>query len=148
MNSQYTGEQVDSLLAQVSGKTIYTQGDGITISDEGVISSTGGGGTGDLSAYTTTDNFESASEAIAKSIVDAKAERRELYDKFYSYYTKDKVDSILAGYTTSGDVLTTITSFNYITNDKHEEFELVIAAALVDLDSRLSAIENKETTNE
>lgn len=148
MNSQYTGEQVESLLTQVSGKTIYTQGDGITISDEGVISSTGGGGTGDLSAYTTTDNFESASEAIAKSLVDAKAERRELYATFKSYYTKDKVDSLLAGYTTSGDVLTTITSFNYITNDKHEEFELIIAAALVDLDSRLSAIESKETTNE
>lgn len=47
MNSQYTGEQVDSLLTQVSGKTIYTQGDGISISDEGVISSTGGGGSTD-----------------------------------------------------------------------------------------------------
>ena len=75
-NSKYIGSEVEQLLDQVSGKTIYTAGSGITISDEGVISAEGGsgGGSGEsaLSGYTTTEHFDRLEKTVSTVLYDYK----------------------------------------------------------------------------
>ena len=66
-NSKYIGSEVEQLLDQVSGKTVYTAGSGITISDKGVISAEGGSGGGEsaLSGYTTTEHFDRLEKTVS-----------------------------------------------------------------------------------
>ena len=115
-NSKYIGSEVEQLLDQVSGKTVYTAGSGITISDEGVISAEGGsgGGESELSGYTTTEHFDRLEKTVSTVLYDYNTKIRDRYTKKQSdgkyqpkgkyisqtevkkeYYNNDYIDSKL-----------------------------------------------------
>ena len=85
-NSKYIGSEVEQLLDQVSGKTVYTAGSGITISDEGVISAEGGsgGGESELSGYTTTEHFDRLEKTVSTVLYDYNTKIRDRYTKAIS----------------------------------------------------------------
>lgn len=84
-NSKYIGSEVEQLLDQVSGKTVYTAGEGIDITD-GVITCTSEGGSGGvdesaLSGYTTAEQFDRLEKTVSTVLYDYNA-------RFIDRYTK------------------------------------------------------------
>ena len=133
-NSKYIGSEVEQLLDQVSGKTVYTAGSGITISDEGVISSEGGsgGGESELSGYTTTEHFDRLEKTVSTVLYDYNTKIRDRY-------TKKESD---AKYQPKGNYLTNYVLANkYYNNDYIDSKLRVISAALNELSDRIAALE-------
>ena len=135
-NSKYIGSEVEQLLDQVSGKTVYTAGSGITISDEGVISAEGGsgGGSGEsvLSGYTTTEHFDRLEKTVSTVLYDYNTKIRDIY-------TKKQSD---AKYQPKGKYLTTKSLLPYYTSDYVDSKLRVISAALNGLSDRIAALED------
>ena len=134
-NSKYIGSEVEQLLDQVSGKTVYTAGSGITISDEGVISAEGGsgGGSGEsvLSGYTTTEHFDRLEKTVSTVLYDYNTKIRDRY-------TKDISDG---KYQPKGKYLTDKSLMPYYTSDYIDSKLRVISAALNELSDRIAALE-------
>ena len=133
-NSKYIGSEVEQLLDQVSGKTVYTAGSGITISDEGVISAEGGsgGGESELSGYTTTENFDRLEKTVSTVLYDYNTKIRDRY-------TKKESD---AKYQPKGSYISkTEAKKEYYNNDYIDSKLRVISAALNELSDRISALE-------
>ena len=133
-NSKYIGSEVEQLLDQVSGKTVYTAGSGITISDEGVISAEGGsgGGESELSGYTTTEHFDRLEKTVSTVLYDYK-------DKIRDRYTKKQSD---AKHQPKGKYISkTEAKKAYYNNDYIDSRLRVISAALNELSDRISALE-------
>ena len=132
-NSKYIGSEVEQLLDQVSGKTVYTAGSGITISDEGVISAEGGsgGGESELSGYTTTEHFDRLEKTVSSGLYD-------LNTKIIDRYTKTESD---AKYQPKGKYLTNKSLMPYYTSDYVDSKLRVISAALNALSDRIAALE-------
>ena len=133
-NSKYIGSEVEQLLDQVSGKTVYTAGSGITISDEGVISAEGGsgGGESELSGYTTTEHFDRLEKTVSSGLYDLNAKIRDRY-------TKKQSD---AKYQPKGNYLTkSLLTNKYYDNDYIDSKLRVISAALNELSDRIAALE-------
>lgn len=137
-NSKYIGSEVEQLLDQVSGKTVYTAGSGITISDEGVISAEGGsgGGSGEsaLSGYTTTEHFDRLEKTVSSGLYDLNAKIRDRY-------TKDISDG---KYQPKGKYLTVKSLMPFYTSDYVDSKLRVISAALNDLKDRIAALETAQ----
>ena len=138
-NSKYIGSEVEQLLDQVSGKTVYTAGSGITISDEGVISSEGGsgGGSGEsvLSGYTTTEHFDRLEKTVSTVLYDYNT-------KFKDRYTKKQSDG---KYQPKGNYLTkSLLTNKYYDNDYIDSKLRVISAALNELSDRIAALEGAQ----
>ena len=135
-NSKYIGSEVEQLLDQVSGKTVYTAGSGITISDEGVISAEGGsgGGESELSGYTTTEHFDRLEKTVSSGLYD-------LNSKIRDRYTKDISDG---KYQPKGKYLTVKSLMPYYTSDYVDSKLRVISAALNDLKDRIAALETAQ----
>ena len=133
-NSKYIGSEVEQLLDQVSGKTVYTAGSGITISDEGVISAEGGsgGGESELSGYTTTEQFDRLEKTVSTVLYDYNTKIRDRY-------TKKQSDD---RYQQRGNYLTKSWLTNkYYNNDYIDSKLRVISAALNELSDRIAALE-------
>ena len=134
-NSKYIGSEVEQLLDQVSGKTVYTAGSGITISDEGVISAEGGsgGGSGEsvLSGYTTTEHFDRLDKTVSTVLYDYNTKIRDRYTKAISD----------AKYQPKGKYLTVKSLMPYYTSDYVDGKLRVISAALNELSDRIAALE-------
>ena len=132
-NSKYIGSEVEQLLDQVSGKTVYTAGSGITISDEGVISAEGGsgGGESELSGYTTTEHFDRLEKTVSTVLYDYNTKIRDRY-------TKRESDG---KYQPKGNYLTNKSLMPYYTSDYVDSKLRVISAALNDLSDRIAALE-------
>ena len=133
-NSKYIGSEVEQLLDQVSGKTVYTAGSGITISDEGVISAEGGsgGGESELSGYTTTEHFDRLEKTVSTVLYDFNT-------KFKDRYTKAESDF---KYQPKGNYLTkSLLTNKYYDNDYIDSKLRVISAALNELSDRIAALE-------
>ena len=132
-NSKYIGSEVEQLLDQVSGKTVYTAGSGITISDEGVISAEGGsgGGESELSGYTTTEHFDRLEKTVSTVLYDYNTKIRDRY-------TKKESDS---KYQPNGKYLTPKSLLPYYTSDYVDSKLRVISAALNALSDRIAALE-------
>ena len=132
-NSKYIGSEVEQLLDQVSGKTVYTAGSGITISDEGVISAEGGsgGGESELSGYTTTEHFDRLEKTVSTVLYDYNTKIRDRY-------TKDISDG---KYQPKGKYLTDKSLMPYYTSDYIDSKLRVISAALNELSDRIAALE-------
>ena len=135
-NSKYIGSEVEQLLDQVSGKTVYTAGSGITISDEGVISAEGGSGGGsgesELSGYTTTEQFDRLDKTVSTVLYDFNTKIRDRYTKYISD----------AKYQPKGNYLTkSLLTNKYYDNDYIDSKLRVISAALNDLKDRIAALE-------
>ena len=133
-NSKYIGSEVEQLLDQVSGKTVYTAGSGITISDEGIISAEGGsgGGESELSGYTTTEHFDRLEKTVSSGLYDLNAKIRDRY-------TKKQSDS---KYQPKGNYLTkSLLTNKYYDNDYIDSRLMVISAALNELSDRIAALE-------
>ena len=133
-NSKYIGSEVEQLLDQVSGKTVYTAGSGITISDEGVISAEGGsgGGESELSGYTTTEHFDRLEKTVSTVLYDYNTKIRDRY-------TKKQSD---AKYQPKGKYISkTEAKKEYYNNDYIDSKLIVIAAALNELSDRIAALE-------
>ena len=132
-NSKYIGSEVEQLLDQVSGKTVYTAGSGITISDEGVISAEGGsgGGESELSGYTTTEHFDRLEKTVSTVLYDYNTKIRDRY-------TKKQSD---AKYQPKGKYLTANSLIPYYTSDYIDSKLRVISAALNELSDRIAALE-------
>lgn len=135
-NSKYIGSEVEQLLDQVSGKTVYTAGSGITISDEGVISAEGGsgGGESELSGYTTTEHFDRLEKTVSSGLYDLNAKIRDRYTKAISD----------AKYQPKGKYLTVKSLMPYYTSDYVDSKLRVISAALNDLKDRIAALETAQ----
>ena len=133
-NSKYIGSEVEQLLDQVSGKTVYTAGSGITISDEGVISAEGGsgGGESELSGYTTTENFDRLEKTVSTVLYDYNTKIRDRY-------TKRESDG---KYQPKGKYLTVKSLMPYYTSDYVDSKLRVISAALNELSDRIAALES------
>ena len=139
MNSKYTGLQVENLLDQVSGKTVYTAGSGITISDEGVISAEGGSGGG--SGGVSKEDFDSATQAIAKSLLELeKTEEKLINHVERDYYNKTVADKRFVDNNELNDRIAA-----YMQTDEykaiHEPLERATAAAIVKLEERVTSVE-------
>ena len=132
-NSKYIGSEVEQLLDQVSGKTVYTAGSGITISDEGVISAEGGsgGGESELSGYTTTEHFDRLEKTVSTVLYDYNTKIRDRYTK------KESDDK----YQPKGKYLTANSLIPYYTSDYIDSRLRVISAALNELSDRIAALE-------
>ena len=132
-NSKYIGSEVEQLLDQVSGKTVYTAGSGITISDEGVISAEGGsgGGESELSGYTTTEHFDRLEKTVSTALYDYNTKIRDRY-------TKKESDKL---FQPKGNYLTNKSLMPYYTSDYVDSKLMVISAALNELSNRISALE-------
>ena len=132
-NSKYIGSEVEQLLDQVSGKTVYTAGSGITISDEGVISAEGGsgGGESELSGYTTTEHFDRLEKTVSTVLYDYNTKIRDRYTKAISD----------AKYQPKGNYLTAKSLIPYYTSDYIDSKLRVISAALNELSDRIAALE-------
>ena len=132
-NSKYIGSEVEQLLDQVSGKTVYTAGSGITISDEGVISAEGGSGCGEseLSGYTTTEHFDRLEKTVSTVLYDYNTKIRDRYTKAISD----------AKYQPKGKYLTSKSLRPYYTSDYVDSKLRVISAALNELSDRIAALE-------
>ena len=132
-NSKYIGSEVEQLLDQVSGKTVYTAGSGITISDEGVISAEGGsgGGESELSGYTTTEHFDRLEKTVSSGLYG-------LNTKIRDRYTKAESDKL---FQPKGKYLTTNSLMPYYTSDYVDSKLRVISAALNELKDRIEALE-------
>ena len=132
-NSKYIGSEVEQLLDQVSGKTVYTAGSGITISDEGVISAEGGsgGGESELSGYTTTEHFDRLEKTVSSGLYDLNAKIRDRYTKIES----DKL------FQPKGKYLTVKSLMSYYTSDYVDSKLRVISAALNELSARIASLE-------
>ena len=133
-NSKYIGSEVEQLLDQVSGKTVYTAGSGITISDEGVISAEGGsgGGESELSGYTTTEHFDRLEKTVSTVLYDYNTKIRDRY-------TKKQSD---AKYQPKGKYISqTEAKKEYYNNDYIDSKLRVISAALNELSDRIAALE-------
>ena len=132
-NSKYIGSEVEQLLDQVSGKTVYTAGSGITISDEGIISAEGGsgGGESELSGYTTTEHFDRLEKTVSTVLYDFNT-------KFGDRYTKKQSDG---KYQPKGKYLTANSLTHYYTSDYIDSRLRVISAALNELSARIAALE-------
>ena len=133
-NSKYIGSEVEQLLDQVSGKTVYTAGSGITISDEGVISAEGGsgGGESELSGYTTTEHFDRLEKTVSTVLYDFNT-------KFRDRYTKKESDD---KYQPKGKYISkTEAKKEYYNNDYIDSKLRVISAALNELSDRIAALE-------
>ena len=132
-NSKYIGSEVEQLLDQVSGKTVYTAGSGITISDEGVISAEGGsgGGESELSGYTTTEHFDRLEKTVSTVLYDYNTKSRDRY-------TKRESDG---KYQPKGKYLTLKSLIPYYTSDYIDSKLRVISAALNELSDRIAALE-------
>ena len=135
-NSKYIGSEVEQLLDQVSGKTVYTAGSGITISDEGVISSEGGsgGGESELSGYTTTEHFDRLEKTVSTVLYDYNTKIRDRY-------TKKESDKL---FQPKGPSLTVKSLMPYYTSDYVDSKLRVISAALNDLKDRIAALETAQ----
>ena len=133
-NSKYIGSEVEQLLDQVSGKTVYTAGSGITISDEGVISAEGGsgGGESELSGYTTTEQFDRLDKTVSTVLYDFNSKIRDIYTKKHSD----------AKYQPKGNYISqTEAKKEYYNNDYIDSKLRVISAALNKLSDRIAALE-------
>ena len=132
-NSKYIGSEVEQLLDQVSGKTVYTAGSGITISDEGVISAEGGsgGGESELSGYTTTEQFDRLDKTVSTVLYDYNTKIRDRYTKAISD----------AKYQPKGKYLTVKSLMPYYTSDYVDSKLRVISAVLNELSDRIAALE-------
>ena len=135
-NSKYIGSEVEQLLDQVSGKTVYTAGSGITISDEGVISAEGGsgGGESELSGYTTTEHFDRLEKTVSTVLYDFNTKIRDRY-------TKKQSDG---KYQPKGKYLTVKSLMPYYTSDYVDSKLRVISAALNDLKDRIASLETAQ----
>ena len=139
MNSKYTGLQVEAVLDQVIGKTVYTAGSGITISDEGVISAEGGSGGG--SGGVSKEDFNSATQAIAKSLLELENTEEKLINHVESdYYNKKVADKRFVDNNELNDRIAA-----YMQTDEykaiHEPLERATAAAIVKLEERVTSVE-------
>ena len=133
-NSKYIGSEVEQLLDQVSGKTVYTAGSGITISDEGVISAEGGsgGGESELSGYTTTEHFDRLEKTVSTVLYDFNSKIRDRY-------TKKESDKL---FQPKGSYISKIEAKKeYYNNDYIDSKLRVISAALNELSDRIAALE-------
>ena len=132
-NSKYIGSEVEQLLDQVSGKTVYTAGSGITISDEGVISAEGGsgGGESELSGYTTTEHFDRLEKTVSSGLYDINVKIKDRYTKAISD----------AKYQPKGKYLTVKSLMPYYTSDYVDSKLMVISAALNELSDRIASLE-------
>ena len=126
-NSKYIGSEVEQLLDQVSGKTVYTAGSGITISDEGVISAEGGSGGG-----VDKESIDSIEKTVSSGLYDLNAKIRDRY-------TKAESDG---KYQPKGNYLTkSLLTNKYYDNDYIDSRLRVISAALNELSDRIAALE-------
>ena len=142
MNSKYTGLQVENLLDQVIGKTVYTAGSGITISDEGVISAEVGSG------GVSKDDFDSATQAIAKSLLELeKTEEKLISHVDRDYYNKTVADKKFVDNNELNDRIAA-----YMQTDEykaiHEPLERATAAAIVKLEERVTSVEENAVGGE
>ena len=139
-NSKYIGSEVEQLLDQVSGKTVYTAGSGITISDEGVISAEGGsgGGESELSGYTTTEHFDRLEKTVSSGLYDLNSKINAVDSKFKDRYTKKQSDD---KYQPKGNYLTYKSLIPYYNSDYIDSKLRVISAALNELSDRIAALE-------
>lgn len=129
-NSKYIGSEVEQLLDQVSGKTIYTAGSGITISDEGVISAEGGSGGG--SGGVDKESIDSIEKTVSSGLYDLNSKIRDRYTKKQS---DDK-------YQPKGNYISqTEAKKEYYNNDYIDSKLRVISAALNELSDRIAALE-------
>ena len=133
-NSKYIGSEVEQLLDQVSGKTVYTAGSGITISDEGVISAEGGsgGGESELSGYTTTEHFDRLEKTVSTVLYDYNTKIRDRYTKKESYKLFQPKGKYISQ---------TEAKKEYYNNDYIDSKLRVISAALNELSDRIAALE-------
>lgn len=134
-NSKYIGSEVEQLLDQVSGKTIYTAGSGITISDEGVISAEGGSGGG-----VDKESIDSIEKTVSNGLYDLNSKIRDRYTKIES----DKLFQPKGDYQPKGNYLTKKSLMPYYTSDYVDSKLRVISAALNDLKDRIAALETAQ----
>lgn len=101
-NSKYTGQQVEALLDSVSGKTIYTQGSGITIEDGAI-----GVSSALTSDFVSNERFESLEEVVAQALISGDT------PDMSGYYTSAQTDTLLAA---KQDTLVSGTNIKTINN--------------------------------
>jgi hypothetical protein len=101
-NSKYSGATVEALLDAVSGKTIYTQGSGITI--EGGSISVDSALTSD---FVSNERFESLEEVVAQALISGDT------PDMSGYYTSAQTDTLLAA---KQDTLVSGTNIKTINN--------------------------------
>ena len=126
-NSKYIGSEVEQLLDQVSGKTVYTAGSGITISDEGVISAEVGSGGG-----VDKESIDGIEKTVSSGLYD-------LNSKIKYRYTKKESDKL---FQPKGKYISkTEAKKEYYNNDYIDSKLRVISAALNELSDRIAALE-------
>ena len=128
-NSKYIGSEVEQLLDQVSGKTVYTAGSGITISDEGIISAEGGSGGVDK------ESIDSIEKTVSSGLYDLNAKIRDRYTKKES----DKLFQPKGSY-----ISKTEAKKEYYNNDYIDSKLRVISAALNALSDRIASLETAQ----
>ena len=133
-NSKYIGSEVEQLLDQVSGKTVYTAGSGITISDEGVISAEGGSGGG-----VDKESIDSIEKTVSSGLYDLNSKIKVVDSKFVDRYTKKESDKL---FQPKGKYISqTEAKKEYYNNDYIDSRLRVISAALNELSDRIAALE-------
>ena len=131
-NSKYIGSEVEQLLDQVSGKTVYTAGSGITISDEGVISAEGGSGG---ASY---DDTEIRELINGKANIEHTHTLNDITDYTQPTYKTINGQSIIG----EGDIVIEGGSGG-VDKESIDSIEKTVSSGLYDLNSKINAVDSK-----